>query len=58
MKPNTMRVARSAYYEARAHGKEPTKRQRAEIEVCMNCRADVRCCEEICDRIKAVRNRK
>lgn len=33
MKPNTMRVGRSAYYETRAHGKEPTKRQRAEIEI-------------------------
>lgn len=35
MKPNMLRVGRSAYYEHRATDKRYTERQRAELNLCL-----------------------
>ncbi len=58
MKPNILRVGRSAYYEHRATGKRYTERQSAELKICLHCETDPRQCDGICEKIKAVRNRK
>lgn len=58
MKPNILRVGRSAYYEHRATDKRYTERQRAELNLCLHCETDPRQCDGTCEKVKAVRNRK
>lgn len=57
MKPNILRVGRSAYYEHRATDKRYTERQRAELNLCPR-ETDPRQCDGTCEKVKAVRNRK
>lgn len=52
MKPNVMRVGRSAFYERREIVKPLTARQRAELEICLHCQTDPRQCSGECNKIK------
>lgn len=58
MRPNIMRVGRSAYYERREPIKRYTARQLAEIEICTTCQTDPSLCDGRCEKIKALRIRK